>query len=83
MFELIDLLEYGEIHIYNCERFYYIELSLEIPADGVSMLAARAKTLRQAIDRLRANLDDFRSPKPSRRSRSPRNSDTQRHQNGE
>lgn len=60
-----DLMEYGELRLWNCDRWVYAELHLEIPVDGVSVLAAKQDTLFSAVHWLTREIDLLREPNPS------------------
>ena len=52
---LYDLLEYGEVRLWKCDR-YYGELHLEIPADGVELIAHESDSLAGVLMRIKMQL---------------------------
>lgn len=70
-----DLMEYGELRLWNCDRWVYAELHLEIPVDGVSILAAKQDTLFSAVHWLIREIDLLRDATPSQSDGSARSSD--------
>lgn len=52
---LYDLLEYGEVRLWKCDQ-YYGELHLEIPADGVELIAHESDSLAGVLMRIKMNL---------------------------
>lgn len=57
-----DLMEYGEVRLYNCDRWTYVELYLEIPAEGKNLVTAKADTLELAIAEIQKYLKRIRQP---------------------
>jgi hypothetical protein len=51
-----ELLEYGELKLYRCDRWHYAELVLEIPADNTRMIVSKEETLEEALTTLREEL---------------------------
>lgn len=64
-----DLMEYGELRLWNCDRWVYAELHLEIPVDGVRVLMAQQDTLFSAVHWLTRELDLLRDATPSQSDR--------------
>lgn len=60
MLLITALMEYGELRLWNCERYYYAELNLEIPADGCAMIQAKERTLEETLKSLWAELGRMR-----------------------
>lgn len=60
-----DLMEYGELRLWNCDNAVYVELHLEIPVDGVSVLAAKQDTLFSAVHWLMREINLLRDATPS------------------
>lgn len=52
---LYDLLEYGEVRLWKCDR-YYGELHLELPADGVELIAHESDSLAGVLMRIKMQL---------------------------
>lgn len=74
-----DLMEYGELRLWNCNDAVYVELLLEIPidgTDGMDALIASSDTLESAIEIMARELNRLREPKPSLSDGSSRNTDT-------
>ena len=53
---LYDLLEYGELRFWKCDRRYYGELHLEIPADGFELIAHESDSLAGVLMRIKMQL---------------------------
>ena len=53
---LYELLEYGEVRLWKCDRRYYGELHLELPADGVELIAHESESLSGVLMRIKMQL---------------------------
>lgn len=53
---LYELLEYGKVRLWKCDRRYYGELHLEIPADGVELIAHESDSLAGVLMRIKMQL---------------------------
>lgn len=59
MNELTDLLEYGELRLWRCYRYYYAELIFEIPAGEIRMIQARESTIEELLNSIRSELSEL------------------------
>lgn len=71
-----DLMEYGELRLWNCDNAVYVELLLEIPIEGtggMDALLASSDTLESAIQMMAHEIEHLREPTPSQSDGSARN----------
>ena len=59
MYELQDLLEYGELRLWKCYHWYYAELIFEIPAGEIKMIQARESTIEELAYSLRIEVAEL------------------------
>lgn len=78
-----DLMEYGELRLWNCDSWFYAELVLEIPSQGCSMLMTQEATLESALDSLLSEVKRLRETTPSQSDHTRNNSDMTENRSGE